>query len=195
MAEMNETRDVINHIEKFLGKMAWGYSIQGFDFITKIQVARFDNQPMQGATTFVTTGLSSKRLTQTDYSNIRQELVFCFRGDESLFEEIAKLLGLIASDVITSGQALIRGQVLGPAGPLFTKSTLKALYITYPVYFPEEFHKFLGSRPQTSFVWLVPIHSSENHYINTCGWSSFENALEVQDPDLLDLDRCPIKIN
>ena len=46
----------------------------------------------------------------------------------------------------------------------------------------------------THFLWLVPIHRVEAKFVRRFGWQQFEDLLEKQDPDLLDLHRQQIQL-
>lgn len=184
---MDNQGDVLSHLERYLGKMVSGYIISA-NSPSVFQIAKFSHQPIASATTFTTLGLSKASLQQPDGSLIRQELLFSLY-DGSLSDEVAKLLAVIADELLRSKKALTRGQVLGPSGPLLSSSGKEALYVTYPIYFPEEFHTFKNFSLQTFIAWLVPITAQEAADVKTFGWASFEHLLESKDPDLLDIHR------
>jgi hypothetical protein len=191
---INNDANILPHLEKHLGKMASGLLVKQAGEPLPIQVAKFERQPIGDSTTFTTLGLSNVPLQQPDGSEIRQELLFSLRNAEPVSADIAKLLVLVATDVLESKKALLRGQVLGPLGPLIGNCNKEALYVTYPVYFPVEFHTYTISHPQISVIWVVPITAAEANYVKRFGWSSFEDQLSGQDPDLLDLGRSPLNL-
>lgn len=83
---------------------------------------------------------------------------------------------------------LQRGQIIGPAGPLFGGSDLTALYVAAPSYLPDEFQIFHADG-HVEIVWLVPITDAEAAYVHTHGWPAFEEILEEHGPDLADVNR------
>ena len=104
------------------------------------------------------------------------------------------VLATVAAEPVESGRGLARGDVVGPAGPLWDQPPLTALYATLPIYFDEVFHVFRGSSPPTVLVLLVPITDDEAAFVAAHGWDAFEEHLEA-DPDLFDLNRrCSLKV-
>jgi hypothetical protein len=153
----------------------------------EFKIARFSGQPVEAAETFATLGVSSVPLALGDDRRLRQELLFsCYRRDLPLGPQ--DIVHVVASDLLGDGQALLHGQVLGPAGPLFDGSPLEALYCGQPVYFDHLIHE-LDTDPPTIFVWLIPITRSEAVFVAERGWKRFEDVLVHSDPDLLDVQR------
>ena len=69
-------------------------------------------------------------------------------------------------------------------------SRLEALYVTGPVYLPNEFGSFdLDDDRRGVIGWLVPLTAREAHFARKHGRRAFEQQLERQDPDLLSHDR------
>lgn len=101
--------------------------------------------------------------------------------------QIVTMLHDVAADLVARGEALLRGSAC--AGPFKMPAAMSDLYCAIPVFFPDEFQAWRGSDPPTVFVWLVPITTAERQFVEAKGWEAFEQLLEVQDPDLLDLDR------
>jgi hypothetical protein len=93
------------------------------------------------------------------------------------------LLQEVAAAVLESGSALLRGDVLGPKGPLFAMSSMEALHAAIPVYLPDEFASCeTEDGAQVVIVWLVPISRTEAEYIHLHGWDAFEERLVEVDP-------------
>ncbi|MDQ0201954.1 hypothetical protein J2S10_005165 [Neobacillus ginsengisoli] len=91
---------------------------------------------------------------------------------------------------LDSRNAFVRGDVIGPYGPIFDDSNLEALYVTIPGYFPDSFDAFKVDDKKTIIMaWLIPITSKEAEFIRQTGWEEFENKLEELNPDLIDLKR------
>jgi hypothetical protein len=103
---------------------------------------------------------------------------------------VPSVLQQVGAELSRERRALLRGDVLGPRGPIFPKRELTALYGAIPVYFPESMQSVVVRMgEETVFVWLVPLHSNEAAAIVRKGWREFEERLAEVDPDLNDLDR------
>jgi hypothetical protein len=109
-------------------------------------------------------------------------------------QKVSGLLATVALDSATTGRAIARGEVEGPAGPLFDGSRLEALYASLPAYFPDAFAVCEQSEPPTHFLWMIPITRTEAAFVKSHGWSRFEDLLVKFDPDLLDLNRGEIEL-
>jgi hypothetical protein len=181
-------RDLVGHLEGQLGPIDGGWSETASGKQLLFKVLRFVDVPMPGGTTFATLRVSDVEVSLPSGKGVRQELLFCCRG-AGQGKPIPGLLHVVGEDLLRAGRALARGDVIGPAGPLFPGSNLTALYSSIPVVFPEQFHVWTGSSPATVFVWLIPITSSEAKLVHDQGWSMFEDLLEAKDPDLFDLNR------
>lgn len=187
---MNEPKDDLGlwaHMESFVGEIEAGWSRTPDGREAPFQVVRFASTTLDG-TAFATLGLSRIPLKdpQRDRS-YKLELVMLAPKDLQ-DGPVPALLQQIGLECVESGRALLRGDVIGPRGPLFRRSSLEALYATLPVFLPDEFAQFGG----TAIVWLVPILPSEASYIRTHGWPSFEDILLARNPDLLDFERAPL---
>ena len=100
-----------------------------------------------------------------------------------------------AMDALESGNAYLRGDIIGPRGPLLPRSKLEALYVSVPVYFPESFATVIDGSHQIVLAWLVPISQRESAYVSSLGWSAFEDRLTELDPDLTDIYREPLPLD
>jgi hypothetical protein len=101
----------------------------------------------------------------------------------------------VGTEMLQGHEGVLRGQVIGPRGPLWADSKLEALYCARPVYLPEEFASCaLGNGEACVVVWLVPITREEAVYVHTHGWPAFERALVAQNPDLLDAHRSAMSV-
>jgi hypothetical protein len=180
-------REVLEHLESWLGPMAGAERAFAEEAEREFKIARFDGQPVRAAETHVTLGVSEVPLVAPDPARVRQELLFtCYKRHSASPQD---LLHVVAGDVMRDGRALLRGQVLGPAGPLFPGSRLEALYCGVPVYFDDGFHELHSTEPPTVLMWLIPVARTEAKFVATEGWRRFEDALVEIDPDLLDLER------
>lgn len=181
--DSHEDPPLIRHMETHLGPIAAGKIYDG-----GLQVVRFEAVPFHGAITYATLGLSHHVLEQQSKSSIRLELlVSCY--ERYLPWDIGYLAAAVAADVLKAHKPLQRGQVLGPAGPIYPGASAHALYCSEPWAYPDEFAPFRGSDPETMFVFLLPVTHGEVRYIWQHGWSAFEDHLERTDPDVWDLER------
>src|SRR5262249_52499846 len=143
---------------------------------------------MPGAMTAVTLGLSHHVLSSASSRKLRVELLAATYSRFSGFDAEGNLL-TVAHELLSEHRAPLRGEVIGPRGPLVPDSVLEAYYCSLPVYFPDALATFRGTVPRTVFLWMVPISHADAHYVWENGWSKFEDLLVERDPDLLDLMR------
>ncbi len=182
------TPGLVGHLERFLGEIELGWSKDADGFNLPFQVVRFTPGVLSGCSVFSTLGLSSTPLpSRRSGKPVRHE--FMMIVPERLREgPVPGLLQQVGLDVLASGSALLRGDVVGPRGPLFSMSTMEALYAAIPVYLPDEFGQF----ENVVIVWLVPVSRSEADFVASRGWPAFEDRLVDVDPDLTDVDRMPM---
>jgi hypothetical protein len=180
---------LIRYLEDHLGPISSGFKVEG----ERVQLSRFENQPVHGATTLTTLGLSNHELHLADGGSLREELIVAARK-ESEIDYLGRALHGIAKDILERHHALLRGDVLGPRGPVVPDSTLEAFFCIHPAYWPESFDLFEGPEFEVGFLWLVPITKKESDYIANEGWKPMLDKIEAQDPDLLDLKRPSLKL-
>jgi hypothetical protein len=184
---------LIEHLEGFLGPIeeGWKRDWQGRELA--FQIVRFARSSRDGTVAFSTIGLSRQALRSDSGKTIRQELLMIV--PDSLQEgPFPGLLQQVGSEVLAQGRPLLRGDVLGPRGDLFTGSNLRAIYVAMPVYLPDEFATARIVGGDVVIAWLVPIGSGEAAFILHHGWSSFEDELVRRDPELTDVYRQPLQI-
>jgi hypothetical protein len=180
---------LIDHLESFLGPIDGGW--QSTELESRIRVAAFHQKPFDTAATYVTLGLSDEILPQGSGRDVRQELVFATY--ESFPQmAISSFLLTFAEYILSKRQALLRGDIVGPGDPIIPGVPLNAVYSTIPVIFRDGFATFGGTLPPTVLVWLIPLHGVEAEFVKRKGWNEFEEMLESNDIDLLDLNRKPI---
>ncbi|MEV4055690.1 suppressor of fused domain protein [Amycolatopsis sp. NPDC049688] len=171
---------LIEHLEARLGTITGGWKHDGY------QVAEFDSD------WFATIGLSRHPLhSRRSARHLRLELITGGRPAEFL----PGLLAQVADEVLASGEALLRGDVVGPRGPLVPGSALEAWYAAIPVYQDDEFAAVdLPDNTRAAIVWLAPISAGEAVFCASHGWRAFEDELVRHDPDLLDLGRAELPL-
>jgi hypothetical protein len=188
-------RTIIDHLEQTLGRIIEGWASDADGRKLPIQIALFPRGPAEGTRALATIGLSKHKLLMGDTGRtVRQELVIAFREEDGP-RNLPGVMQQVAMAALDQGRAYLRGDVIGPRGPLFAGSSYEALYVAIPVYFPDSFHQF---QPEAGdaivLAWLVPITHGEAHLVQRRGWSFFEDQLEAQDPDLLAADRTGVDV-
>jgi hypothetical protein len=158
-------------------------------------VATFIGQPVEGAFTLVTLGLSDRPLRAPSSERVRQELLVCgwegFRKDR-----VYEALFTVAQSLRDQDETANPGAVLKLHQPLADEGGLEHVFLFEPVYFPEALTEVPLERNSggpgeqaVELIWLVPITAAEAELAATQGPESFERYLGEKDPDLLDLTR------
>ena len=176
---------IVSHFETHLGPMMGGWERGADGKKVPFTVVRFDSTPFKGCSAFATIGLSKYPLHSSTSTNvIRQELFMIVRDSTTL--GIPSLLQTIGCHLIDDCKALLRGEVVGPRGPLWNGSKLEAVYATIPTYLPDEFAACdLEDGSRCAIAWLIPVTRKESAFIRSHGWDAFEAILVQEDPDLL----------
>jgi len=158
------------------------------------QIVRFSGGSDADSVGYATLGLSRYALSSpASGRTFRQELLML--APESLVaDRVVSLLLQVGSMALASQRPLLRGNVIGPADSIVPASDLRALYVTMPVYFPDEFATFADRDGDIVVAWLVPIATGEADFIAARGWDVFEDQLAEQDPDLVDFHRPGMKL-
>jgi Suppressor of fused protein (SUFU) len=180
---------LIDHLERFLGPIQEGWSHDATGSRLPFQVVRFARGPTADSVSFATLGLSREAFHSTSSGkSIHQELLMVVPSTYKS-AAIPDLLQSIASATRASGHALLRGDVIGPRGPILPGATAEALYVAIPVYFPKAFHSYREADREIVMSWLVPITADEAGFIKSHGWKAFEGHLDEGDVDLIDITR------
>jgi hypothetical protein len=181
-------RNLLEHFEAYLGRVRAGFP--GDESTPPgVQVVRFGpDQPFTGVTTVATLGLSRHYLNQPTQPPVRQELIMHV-PEYAQPSNLAGVLLQVADEMLRNQRCLLRGEVVGPRGTLFAGTAMTAFYAALPVYLPDGFADFVNEDGPVALTWLVPITDAEAGYVARYGWSAFEDALAVEDPDLTDLNR------
>jgi Suppressor of fused protein (SUFU) len=187
---MRNMDKVLEHLEKYLGTEALqstGRSKETRDLFDA-RIGLFKNQPVTGAFTLATIGLSKKNFIQPDNKKVRHELLFCaydkFLSDR-IYEDIFDVLGYLSDQ----DESIVLGQLFDCEAPIAANSLMECFLFYTPVYFKEELHVIKEIRPPVVFAWIIPIHRRELEFIARHGHEKFDELLEKHNPDLLDLNR------
>lgn len=185
---------LVEHFERVLGPVHTGWSTDPDGAPMPFQIVRFAGGSDSDSVGYSTLGLSRRALVSpTSGRRIREELLM-LAPEKMPADTVVSLLLQVGTMVLSSGRPLLRGNVIGPSGPLTPGSALTALYVTMPVYFPDDFATFSDATGDVVIVWLAPISSSEADYVARHGWESFEDQLVTHDPDLIDFQRPTLKL-
>lgn len=184
--------DLVAHLEYFLGVSSGGWLRDPDQVQMPFGILRFNDVPALDTIAYATLGLSHRTLvSRRTGKEIHQELLMLIRKPQmDLY--IPSILHQVGMALLTSGKALLRGEVVGPAGPIAPMSPMEALYVAAPIYLPDEFATYSDGEEQVVIAWLVPIFAAEAELIARKGWRSFEDLLAATDPDLTDVRRKPL---
>jgi hypothetical protein len=184
------TPALVEHLERFLGGVLDGWKSIDSKARPLFDVVRYAG-PFEGCVAFSTLGLSNYVLnSRVSAKKVRCELLMITRDSGAW---IPSLLDQIGAEFVSLGFAPLRGDVIGPRGKIGGEYEMTALYSSIPIYLPEQFASCeLPSGEQVIFIWLIPLYEREAELINNRGWKFFEQELEKQDPDLLDMRRPPM---
>jgi antitoxin YqcF len=174
------------HIATFLGKLedSWHLETGSHD----LQVVKASNQPAPGVTAYATLGMSHAVLRMPGGRTVRQELVLA-AYERFPPASVASFLLTFGASILSLGEALLRGDMIGPQNALIPGVAANSIYCTAPVPFDERLATYDGSEPLTVFVWALPVTGDEAEFVMRNGWSKFEELLESREPDLWDLNR------
>jgi len=177
---------IVDHLESFLGKVDKGWS--DTDESDGLQIVSFPDSPDEGLITFATLGLSQHVLGIHGSKRVRQELVYVTYNSTSP-EKVASFLTSLGETILKKHKALLRGEVVHLSGDTSSKMGFESVYCTIPVLFDDDFATYHGTEPPTVLVWVFPLRQEESDFISNHGWENFEDMLEAQNTDLLDLNR------
>lgn len=186
--------NLVEHFERVLGPVHTGWAVDPDGEEMPFQIVRFSGGSDVDSVGYATLGLSRYPLSSRSSGRvIRQELLML--APESLApDRVVSLLLQAGTMALRSQRALLRGNVIGPAGAIVPKSDLTALYVTMPVYFPDDFATLAGDDGDVVVAWLVPVSTREADFIARRGWGAFEDRLVEQDPDLVDFQRSGMRL-
>ncbi len=175
------------HLQQFLGEAARYTAGRSGDIQAPFRVATFLDQPAGDALTLVTVGLSDTPLGEPP---VRQELLLC-AWQSQYAEVLYDTLFELGHEMQSLRVELPHGTVMQMPAPLYPGGPQQLLIYT-PTYFDEAFTVVPGD-PPVDLIWLIPLTPRESDFILTGrGFHAFENILETEDPDLLDLHRASV---
>jgi hypothetical protein len=177
-----------DHFEQFLGPIQKSWAIDPDGVRMPFQIVQYETGGVDGTVGLATLGLSRYELRSTEGRAIRLEFFMSVLADIQI-GLIPDLIFQVAMDALKAGEALLRGDVVGPRGPLVPGSVLQAFYVALPVYLPDAFAVTRSEGHDVAVAWLVPVSPAEADYVRSQGWDRFEDLLVDVNPDLNDLYR------
>ncbi|WP_329518854.1 suppressor of fused domain protein [Spirillospora sp. NBC_01491] len=188
--------NLIDHLEDRLGRIMHGWSRHPNGRPMPFKVAECGGGRLPGINTYVTVGLSETHLpSRVSDKGVHQELMIAVPAElaDGPYPVILQEIGL---DLIREETALLRGDVVGPFGPMAEGSGLESFYASIPVHHDDRFAEVEPGADGREFpivlTWLIPISRSESDFVSRHGWDDFESEMEKQDPDLFDLHRADL---
>ncbi|MDQ0795950.1 suppressor of fused domain protein [Streptomyces sp. B1I3] len=183
---------LLDHLEARLGRLVGAWSVRDGAPEGASEVGYFTGGAFEGVQSYATTTLYRTHLVSPTTGE-PQHLVLLGCGRPLAGDEHGPFPGVlewVAERLATTGQAILRGEVVPLPMPLGPGGSMTALYAALPVYFDDSFFSVtLENGTHVSVIWLVPLHGAEAEYVAKNGWPAFEEELTKQDPDLFDLGR------
>jgi hypothetical protein len=179
--------NLVEHMESRLGRLVEGWANTPNSERMPFQIGHFRGGVLGAVDTYATIGLSKFGFGVRGSSRvIYQELMIGFHA-RCASDVFPGLIHQLAMGVVDGGNAILRGDVIGPYGAIVPKSRLEAFYAAIPVYYDDNFAGIdLESGNRAAIVWMVPIGKTEASFVAKAGWQEFEAQMVAQDPDLLD---------
>lgn len=194
MLEAEETSAIVAHLESHLGPIEVGWRGDRNGPGSHPQVVRLRGSArLPGVVPYATLGVSRHALhSPTSGRPLRLELVMLITA-VSASSAWASLLHQVAGELLASHTAVLRGEVIGPRGPLVPHASTRALYASVPTLLPDDFATCrLEDAADVALVWLIPITADEAGYVAAHGWDAFEDLLVESDADLTDPHRASV---
>jgi hypothetical protein len=189
-----EIESLVDHLEKHLGRIDAGWSVDPDGERMPFQVVKFSRGSDLESVAYSTLGLSPHVLRSPRSGRaIRQELMM-LAPLAPQHDVVVSLLLQVGAMALANDRALLRGEVIGPAGPIAEGSRLTSFYVGSPVYFPDEFATYAGPAGEVVVAWLVPVSDAEAGLVARAGWEALENEFVLRDPDLVDFHRPPMQV-
>ena len=125
---------IVDHFESHLGQIAEGWSDSADAW--PVQVARFNDVPWSGVSTYATIGLGLHILEMSGGRQVRQELIL-IAGPAFAGKDVARFLRAAADALLAKHRAVLRGEVIGDAeaAPSVPGSSCTRVYAGIPVVF------------------------------------------------------------
>jgi len=184
----------LDHLESFLGPAHHVHRAADAEGeVFPFDIAEFQDQPGPGITTYLTVGLSEERFPVPEGGFVRHELLLsvpdAFAGEEGL-----RLLFHVGEVIRQQPEGISLGLVLDLHGPILPGARSEGFFFYDPMYFPAEFGRVTRHGEETLLAWLVPVTRDELDYLSQHDTAAFDQLLEAQNPDVLDLTRDSLRL-
>lgn len=180
---------LVEHFERRLGTITGGSKRK----IDGVQIVHYANGRFVDVEAWSTLGMSRHVLaTRGTESRYLLEIFLAVRSvPNHSVKDIGWCVEWIAEIMVDRHEARIRGDVQELPAPIHELSTLDHVYFANPVYYDEAFYdvEVEPNGQRAGIVWLIPIGRREAQFVREHGWRSFEEQLELVDPDLFDMTR------
>lgn len=179
----------VEFLEGSLGYISrgWSKTLSGVDM--PFQVVEYEEgKPFEGTITYSTLGFSNIALNKGNSAGVIRHELFLSLPVELKNSNAPAVLQQVGMIVLSKDKAYSRGDVIQGEGYLFEGYKFNTLYVSSPVYFPDDFHVYEGTETVVQ-ISLFPIFDEEAKFIEANGWEAFEDILEQKEADLIDLSR------
>lgn len=179
--------EFFSHIERSFGRIQNGWKLD--NVLKNVQVVKTCPENIDDSEAYVTLGLSNFSYPLIGKENyVRVELFILLLKDMKV-SYVPSIIEDVIGEMNKRGRAFLRGEVIGPKGKLFDGSEVTALYVAPPMCLDDAANGFIIDQEEVLFMWLVPITDSESGYIKKYGWEAFEDKLELEEVDVIDVFR------
>jgi hypothetical protein len=180
---------LVDHFERRLGRISGGEPRK----IGGAQIVHYENGRFRDVEAWSTLGMSRHILNVcgTDDRYALEVFLAVRKIPDSFTADMERCVEWIASRMINSHEARIRGDVQQLPSVIHPNSVLDHVYFANPVYYDEDFYsvELEPGGQLAGVVWLIPIGAREARYVREHGWQEFEEQLARADPDLFDMAR------
>lgn len=185
---------LIEHLERHLGTISEGWSKDADGLPVHAQILKFGDGPLDGVVAYTTLGLSLHPLSLPGKAPVRMELLMTVRRGH--FERyIPSIMQQLAEEMVHEGRAPLRGEIIGPRGPLGPETRLEAFLVYNPYYQPDELAVCDDANGPMIIAMLVPLFPEEASFAATHGWEALETLMMEHDPDVDDWLRPPLPVH
>lgn len=176
----------LEHLEKHCGTFVSGFDIPDL-LEDAVQIIELEEESSK-LTSISTLGLHWHALQFEDGSTVRQELLFRFMQQHAK-EEFIELMWQLTDHALGTHQAFELGELYKLPEGLLEQYSFSSVYVTAPFYSDESFITYEHEDQSVLVVWFVPIHPSEEQFIEEHGTERFDELLYETDYELLDMNR------
>lgn len=176
---------LIAALEQDFGPIQEGWTVPVEGHSHTLQIVRLE--AWDGHITYATLGLSQFPLSSpSGQRRLHLELLMRFRREQPGDWPRTPICNL-ALEMIGRDLAVVRGDCIGPRGPLRPGSKFEALYCTSPVFLEDARHMLIDEAGRgIALVWVVPVTAEEARLRRDRGWDALEDRLDAEFGTLFD---------